>query len=272
MNSSSRGIRSRRPTLPVVVFAAVPLVAAAVGAPLISISLGTGQWWLFALGALLVLVSIGFQVYKTVRDSRRRRSLEDERSELRRTLRDALRPIPELIAQLPALSYAARSERLQGIAQASATALYMLVAPHTEAVRANVFVLESEPTDRMVWLAHVGRGQTPGAFVSGTARGDAALSFIQKLVPIFYEDLAETRPPGYRGTMSDYDTFIAVPIWTDQSVYGMVTIDAPEPGSLTLGDQYLVELVAELMATAFEVANGEDSPEALAVPPAGSVK
>ena len=37
-----------------------------------------------------------------------------------------------------------------------------------------------------------------------------------------------------------------------------VTIDAPVAGSLTVGDQYMVELVAELMATAFEVANGDD--------------
>ncbi|MEF2977616.1 GAF domain-containing protein [Subtercola sp. YIM 133946] len=256
MTSSKRSPAS---TTSVVLSAAGPLVAAAIGAPLISLALGRGPfWWLLVPGALLVLVSIASQVNRTVRDSRRTRSLEDERSELRRKLRDALRPIPELIAQMPPLSYAARAERLQGIAQASATALYMLVSPHTDDVRANVYTLESEPVDQMVWLAHVGRGQTPGPFVAGTPRGDAALAFIQQLQPEFYDDLSKQTPPGYGGTMSDYETYIAVPIWTDQSLYGMVTIDAPLAGSLTVGDQYMVELVAELMAAAFEVANGED--------------
>ena len=207
-----------------------------------------------------MLLSIGLQALKTVREARSTRSLEEERSQLRKQLRDALRPVPELIAQLPALSYDARAERLQGIAQASATALYLLVSPHVEDVRANVYSLESEPTDRMVWLAHVGRGHAPGPFVAGTPRGDAALEFIEETVPAFYENLAEQTPPGYVGTMADYQTFIAVPIWTDQSAYGMMTIDAPAPYTLTRGDLYMVELVAELMAAAFEVANTENPP------------
>lgn len=246
-----------------VTFAVVPLVAAATGAPLIGYATRGGPyWWTFFFGgAALVLLSIVLQALKTVHESRRTRSLVDERSQARKKLRDALRPVPELIAQLPALSFEARAERLQGIAQASATALYMLISPQVEEVRANVYGLDSYPEDRMVWLAHVGRGQTPGPFESATPRGDAAFEFIERTEPIFYEDLSVARPQGYAGTMNDYQTFIAVPIWTDQTVYGMVTVDAPEPHSLTLGDQYMVELVAELLAAAFEVAIVENPPQ-----------
>jgi len=60
--------------------------------------------------------------------------------------------------------------------------------------------------------------------------------------------------------MADYETFISVPIWTEGSVYGMVSVDAPLKNSLSIGDQYLVELVADHLATAFAVANMEPPP------------
>lgn len=197
------------------------------------------------------------------RESRRTKSLETEREEMRRQIRDAFKPIPELIAQLPALGYGERAHQFQGIAQACATALYRLVSPHTEGVRANVFALEENP-DRMEWLAHVGRGETPRPFVAGTLRGDSALAFIEQLKPVFYPNLTAERPEGYEGSMSDYQTFISVPVWSDQSVHGMVTIDSPVKTTLTAGDQYLVEIAAELMATAFVVANTEPPASALA--------
>lgn len=238
--------------------ALVTLVLAAAGPTLIGFTGAVGPWWALMLfgGIALILAAIAIQVAQVYRDSARSKSIESERQNLRRQIRDALKPIPELIAQLPALGYAERALRLQGIAQACATGLYMLVSPHAAGVRANVFALEEGP-DRMVWLAHVGRGETPRPFEAGTPRGDAALEFITSLKPAFYPDLAHHRPPGYEGSMSDYDTFISVPVWSDESVYGMVTIDAPEANSLSLGDQYLVEVVAELMATAFEIANTE---------------
>jgi len=235
---------------------ALTLVLAAAGPTMIGFTGAVGVFWALMLfgGIALILSAIAIQAVQVFRDSRRIKTLDAEREDMRRQVRDALKPIPELIAQLPVLGYRERAHRLQGIAQACATALYMLVAPHAEGVRANVFTLKENP-DRMEWLAHVGRGETPRPFISGTPRGDSAMEFITELKPVFYPDLTAKQPEGYEGSMSDYETFISVPVWSDQKVYGMVSIDSPVKNSLTTGDQYLVEVVAELIATAFVVAN-----------------
>lgn len=205
--------------------AALSLLLAAAGPTLIGFTGMVGPFWALMLfgGIALILGAIAIQVVQVFRDSRRIKSIAAEREDMRREIRDALKPIPELIAQLPALGYGDRAHRLQGIAQACATALYMLVSPHAERVRANVFVLEEDP-DRMEWVAHVGRGETPRPFIAGTPRGDSALAFITELKPVFYPDLTVKQPEGYEGSMSDYETFVSVPVWSDQAVYGMVTI------------------------------------------------
>lgn len=243
----------------------VTLLLAAAGPTLIGFTGAVGGFWALMLfgGIALILGAIAIQAVQVFRDSGRIKSVGAEREDMRRQIRDAMKPIPELIAQLPALGYGDRAQRLQGIAQACATALYMLVSPHAEGIRANVFVLEENP-DRMEWVAHVGRGETPRPFIAGTPRGDSALAFITELKPVFYPDLTVKQPDGYEGSMSDYETFVSVPIWSDQAVYGMVTIDAPTKNALTVGDQYLVEVVAEMMATAFVVANTEPPDEPLA--------
>lgn len=248
---------------------ALTLLLAAAGPTLIGFTGTVGPFWALMLfgGIALIIGAIVIQALQVFRDSRLIKSVTAEQEDMRRQIRDALKPIPELIAQLPALGYGDRAHRLQGIAQACATAMFMLVSPHADGVRANVFALEDDP-DRMEWLAHVGRGATPRPFVSGTPRGDSALEFITELKPGFYPDLTAKQPDGYEGSMSDYETFVSVPIWSDQAVSGMVTIDAPSKNTLTVGDQYLVEIVAELMATAFVVANTEPPPEPQA--PVGS--
>jgi hypothetical protein len=110
-------------------------------------------------------------------------------------------------------------------------------------------------------IAHIGRGERPGPFIAGTVRGDAALNFLDGHRAKFYEDLTTSgKPDGYDGTMNDYNTFVAVPVWTETGVYGMVTLDAPSALSLDSGDVALTELVAEFMAAAFEVAQDQDAP------------
>lgn len=252
MSSSSPTPRRRAAT------SIVALALAAAGPTLIGFTSAVGPFWALMLfpGIGLLLAAVTIQSVQLYRDAGRIQSMTAAREATQELVHDALKPIPELIAQLPPLTYNDRAQRIQGIAQACATALFMLISPHTPEVRANVFVLREGP-DRMEWLAHVGRGGTPRPFLAGTPRGDSAIDFITELQPAFFPDLTTDRPEGYEGSMSDYETFISVPVWSDQAVHGMVTIDAPMKNTLTKADQRLVEVVAELMATAFVVANTE---------------
>jgi GAF domain-containing protein len=72
------------------------------------------------------------------------------------------------------------------------------------------------------------------------------------LKPAFYPDLTKEKPKGYDGTMENYKTFIAVPVWASGNVYGMVTVDAPKPRSLVLEDKYVIEMFADVVSIAFE--------------------
>ncbi len=132
-------------------YAAVTLLLGAGGSTVLGFVPMAGPFWVLLLfpGIAAVLAAIIMQVVhlhrELIRAENRDRSDVQERIEVRRQVRDALRPIPELIAQLPTLSYADRALRLQGIAQATTTALYMLTSPHADGVRANVFALESSP-------------------------------------------------------------------------------------------------------------------------------
>jgi GAF domain-containing protein len=213
----------------------------------------------------LVLAAIISETAQQVGLARRRAAERPLRDQFHESIRDALKPIAEYIEQLPALPTAARLERLRTATFAAATALVWELRT-VECIRANVFALvQDDDPERMEWMAHAGRGDTPRPFIEGTTRGDAALKFIQEDNPAFYPDLDREHPVGWEGSGSGYRTFISVPVFTENNRYGIVTVDAPKPGALSLGDRYFVEVVAELMAVAFEVATAVDVDDSLPI-------
>ncbi|WP_082488212.1 GAF domain-containing protein [Microbacterium sp. Leaf159] len=256
MSAAKRSATRRRTA-----YAATTLVLATGGPTMLGFVSAVGPFWALLLlpGIAAILAAAIMQIVQLHRDNKRLSSEEEQRTDARQRFRDAFKPLAEYTAKLPSHTYAERSLLLQNVAQAATISLYMLISPHIKDVRANVFVLDDNP-DRMTWLSHTGRGTTPRAFESGTARGDAALAFVERHEPAFYPDLTTHRPDGYEGSMADYETFISVPIWAEGSVYGMVSVDAPLKNTLSIGDQYLVELVADHLATAFAVANMEPPP------------
>jgi len=228
--------------------ASVALVAAASIGPILSLRAQYPEleWMTWAAAALLVAIAGAFQIAKVVLDHRR----DVESANFRVQLRDALLPVTAVIAELNVgAGYDVRREQVTTAAQATTGALYQLTAPHSPRVRANVFWIDE--AHELAWLAHSGRGERPGAFVRGTARGDAAFDFLARRAPDFYADLKRRKPVGYEGTELGYRTFIAIPICTSSTVFGMITIDSPKANSLVLEDQYVAEIFAEMMALAF---------------------
>lgn len=218
--------------------------------------------WLYSIAALIVFVAaLAIAVVARVLESRRALTIANAREKQFVQLRDQLMPMASTIADMARHPLAEREPYLESVAKVGASALAAAVGTHVDRPRAVVYLLDAETPPSMRSIGHSGRGERPRPFLAGTVRGDAALNFLDGHRRAFYENLSKgEKPDGYDGTMSDYKTFVAVPIWTETGVYGMVTLDAPAPNSLDGGDVALTELVAELMSAAFEVAQDQDSP------------
>ena len=222
-----------------------------------------GLGWLYvALAALSLAAALTFAIVAKVRESRRGLTIAEAREKQLIQLRDQLMPMASTTADMARHPLADREPYLEGVAKVAASALAAVVGTHVDRPRAVVYLLDADTPPSMRSIAHSGRGERPGPFLAGTMRGDAALNFLDGRRRAFYEDLGskDEKPAGYDGTMSDYNTFVSVPIWTENGVYGMVTLDAPEPKSLDAGDVALTELVAEFMSAAFEAAQDQDAP------------
>ncbi|MFV8316335.1 GAF domain-containing protein [Mycobacterium sp. 23] len=171
-------------------------------------------------------------------------------------LRDALRPIVEAIAGMHTLTTVARHERANSIAQRSADALALVMQNGIPGFRSVVY-RQNDTEGVLQVLARAGRSQRePQEFRRGDDRGNAAFTTISRREPCFVRDVEDDQEVAvldgaYSGTRIGYRTFIAAPIADRQRTYGMVTVDAPNPGDLLRSDQHLVMLVADLLAIAF---------------------
>jgi transcriptional regulator with GAF, ATPase, and Fis domain len=226
-----------------------------------------GAWkgFLFAFAILSMLFALAVAVVGKIREHRRARKLKNAREQQRLELRDRLMPVASTVADMAMLPQAERLSSLKTVAQTAAGALSALVATEAARARAVVYMLDADRQPvRMVSIGHAGRGERPRPFEAGTARGDGALTFLEGLATAYYPDLSAEKPDGYEGTAQGYNTFISVPIWTEQGVYGMVTLDALKAGTLDTGHVALVELLAEILAIPFEVGQDDDAAESAA--------
>jgi hypothetical protein len=118
-----------------------------------------------------------------------------------------------------------------------------------EGRRACFFDYEPGPprslTCNNIWIGRARRPTT--TFVEGTALGDEMLRMVDDRESRRNEDVTVTPPPGFRGP-KDYRTYIATSVAAGDLVFGMLTIDAPEPRSLTDDDEALMRLLAQLLA------------------------
>jgi hypothetical protein len=259
---------SKRGAVRVFLAAAVPLLLAAGAAQVFgwaARSTGDAQAWLFVAGAALSLLAIGLTAFTKVREHQRGATVDSATNAQLIALSDEIRPLATAIAEMARLPLDQRRQELRVVAQGAVIALRSIVAQHASRSRAVVYLLNVDAMPlQMESIGHNGRGARPRPFVEGTTRGDAALAFLEERSTAYYRNLnGRKKPAGYDGTMAGYRTFIAAPIFTGAGVYGMVTLDAPEANSLTTGDVALTELVADLMAIPFEVAQDQDAPEAI---------
>lgn len=218
---------------------------------------GTTQIYLIAVQAVSALLAFLIPTVAQARERRRYRLAEeariDARTEMRMALNDALDPIVRLLGRIAAASRRDREKLRSQAVPFVLNAATEVIGP--DRARACWFVLDDTRPVRLRPEACVGRAGTERSpFVAGTRRGDDLLRMIEYDEDRFYPDVDEHPPVGWDVTAPhDYKTFACVPVVSGDVAYGMITLDAPEPGQLTRDDVRLLRLLAGMLGNALGI-------------------
>lgn len=184
----------------------------------------SGWWWILIVVAALLPIPGVFW--------RKRAGEDDERADARERLMEE--SLPRLLELAAATSSQPRSER----ARVLESAVHRVVGDLRNAfddvsgVRVVVFRISDDGT-QMIPFEPAGRNDRPNPFVRGTERGDKAFAVLNwPNSYVMVQDLSKTAPGEWAGTADGYSTFITAPIRSSNEGFGLLTVDAPAPGSL----------------------------------------
>jgi hypothetical protein len=214
---------------------------------------GGVQVGLIVTGAALTAVAVGLPLrqHRHALDARADAvsAAQAARVAMRVALQDALDPFVHLVSQL-AQARAVDKPRLRGEAIQLAVATLAGLAG-TERVRVCYFALDAGPPATLRPERFAGRAGAPTVtFVEGTPPGEAALRILRRGVWTYVEDTALSRSRLFWDAAPEYRTFLAGPVATAVTCYGLFTLDALHPGELANVDLALVQLLSGLLATA----------------------
>lgn len=178
----------------------------------------------------------------------------EARVQTRVAMNDALDPILRLLGNV-ALE---PDDIIRGQLRAQAIPLILKTAAEfigPERSRACWFRLDAGPPAQLVPTDFAGRAGAPSTtFVEGTAAGDAAIDMVLDDQDRVCEDVLTDPPPGWDATREhDYRAFVSVSVIAGDTAYGMLTLDALDPASLSLEDKDLLRLMAGALAVALSV-------------------
>jgi hypothetical protein len=134
-------------------------------------------------------------------------------------------------------------------------------------VRACWYDLQVGSRKTLVRMEQAGRtSRLPACFEAGTTAGDVLIQLIcqddEKLIP---DTLIEPLPGWQQLDQDDFRTFMVAPVIAGRLAFGMLTVDAPEPGDLTKEDLDLLRLLAGILATSLAQDAKQMSKGALAI-------
>lgn len=169
-------------------------------------------------------------------------------------MNDALDPIMRLLGDLAVQPDEGERAKLR----AQAVTVVLMSATQligAERARACCFRLEEGPPRRLTPTDAFGRAGSPSSvFEEGTEAGDAAIEMVLHDEDRICEDVRTDPPPGWdAGRERDYATFVSVSVMAGDTAYGMLTLDALEPGDLTKDDMRLLRLMAGALAVALSI-------------------
>ena len=178
----------------------------------------------------------------------------EARVETRVAMNDALDPILRLLGNiaLEPDEVVRNQMRAQTIPLVLKTAAEFIGPDRS---RACWFRLEPGPPKQLVPEDFAGRAGSPSTtFVEGTPAGDAAIGLALQDEDLLCADILADPPPGWDSTKDrDYRSFISVSVIAGDTAYGMLTLDALQPGDLDADDMGLLRLMAGVLAVALAV-------------------
>ena len=215
---------------------------------------GPGRpWW--ALGAVAASVTAaGVPAYEQIRKERMRaraqRAAVDASVTMRVTMNDALDPI---VRQLGRVVTAGKHDR-QALAEATIPMVVDSAAHLAGSGRVRACLFRFAPgTPAVLVPAHYsGRVDDPlQPIAEGTAEGDLVFGMIRHNQHLFCPDVDASPPPGWRVVAPQtYKSFAAVPVAAGQNAFGMLMVDALDPGGIRRADVPLIRLLGGLLAVA----------------------
>jgi GAF domain-containing protein len=212
------------------------------------------QWW--TLGAVAASVTAaGVPAYEQIRKERLRaqaqRAAVDAAVAMQVTMNDALDPIVRQLGRVATAGGRREREALQE----GMVAMVVDSAAHLAGsgrVRASLFRFGPGAPRALVPAQYSGRVDDPlEPITEGTTEGDVVFSMIRHNQHLFCPDLDADPPNGWRVTGAQgYKSFAAVPVAAGQNAFGMLMVDALEPGAIRRTDVPLIRLLAGLLADA----------------------
>lgn len=194
------------------------------------------------------------QIRSEQRQAKAEESEFDTRVEVKLALNDALEPVVRLLGEIA--QEPKRGPRDQLRAQAVPLVLTTAAGLTGEdRVRACWFALDPGPPGRLEPQESLGRaGPVTTVFTAGTPAGDAALELVTENRPLRLDALAETSEELWRlDDEAGYESLLVVPVTVANVAFGMLTLDALEPGTFDDDDAALLRLMAGLLGTALSI-------------------
>lgn len=250
----------RLPTRVAITGAVVAAVSAWVCAPLAQRAEGGAQIGWLGAGAVLTAVAVGLPLLEQYKARRQRDQLAAQavrtEQQVLVAVQDTLDPFVNLLARITTARTAEEREPLRaaaivGLLEAGAQLIGpLLTGPNR--VRVSFYELERGPPRALRPSPFsVGRAMPPTqVFTEGTVLGDDLLDLVERGGYRFVADVDTLPPRGWAGIEHDYRTFISSSVGTETTRYGMLTVDAENPGDLGRSDIPFVRFLAGLLAAA----------------------
>lgn len=215
---------------------------------------GFGFWWIIGgLAALTVSALAAWAI------SARVTYAEDEKVKAKAasllTVESSLLPLLRSVQRLAALPISKRRDHVRSTISQAMQARAVLFKDELQ-VRMVLYEVQGIKGSRTLDVVdHFGRPRdVPQGFdEQNPGRGGKVFEWLDddRSRPKFVPNCAEVDDPDWAGTGNGYSTYISIPIVDGTRPLGMLTVDAPIPGSFYKSDASMIEVIARLLSVAF---------------------